>query len=299
MTDAEFVDRVKAGPGRRGARNRQSGARAGSSSPSARTTSSPSVTTPPGRAWGSSTSRRSAAWTWARASRSCTISPIPGTQLNLATQVPKANPPHRLHLPRSSRARSSTSASSRTCSGSIVDGIPDPRPLVLPDDWPAGNYPLCKAWKLVRPEEDHPRRKIMKFTIPIGPQHPALKEPISLRMTIEGEVIRDADIRLGYNHRGLEKLAEEKTWTPEHLPDRAHLRHLLPLPRHLLHPGRREAHGDRAAAPGPLPPATWSPSSSASTATSSGWASPATRPGSTPSSCTPGATGKSSWTSWR
>jgi membrane-bound hydrogenase subunit alpha len=52
----------------------------------------------------------------------------------------------------------------------------------------------------------------MKFTIPIGPQHPALKEPISLRMTIEGEVIRDADLRLGYNHRGLEKLAEEKTW---------------------------------------------------------------------------------------
>ncbi|MCJ7564300.1 MAG: nickel-dependent hydrogenase large subunit [Candidatus Aminicenantes bacterium] len=52
----------------------------------------------------------------------------------------------------------------------------------------------------------------MKFTIPIGPQHPALKEPISLRMTVEGEVIRDADIRLGYNHRGLEKLAEERTW---------------------------------------------------------------------------------------
>ncbi|MGQ9800294.1 MAG: hydrogenase large subunit [Candidatus Saccharicenans sp.] len=52
----------------------------------------------------------------------------------------------------------------------------------------------------------------MKFQIPIGPQHPALKEPISLRMTVEGEVIRDADIRLGYNHRGLEKLAEQKTW---------------------------------------------------------------------------------------
>jgi membrane-bound hydrogenase subunit alpha len=52
----------------------------------------------------------------------------------------------------------------------------------------------------------------MKFQIPIGPQHPALKEPISLRMTVEGEVIRDVDIRLGYNHRGLEKLAEEKSW---------------------------------------------------------------------------------------
>jgi NADH-quinone oxidoreductase subunit D len=31
-------------------------------------------------------------------------------------------------------------------------------------------------------------------------------------MTVDGEVIKDADLRLGYNHRGLEKLAEEKTW---------------------------------------------------------------------------------------
>lgn len=52
----------------------------------------------------------------------------------------------------------------------------------------------------------------MEFKVPIGPQHPALKEPISLRMTFEGEVIKDADIRLGYNHRGMEKLAEEKNW---------------------------------------------------------------------------------------
>ncbi|HPW17290.1 MAG TPA: nickel-dependent hydrogenase large subunit [Candidatus Aminicenantes bacterium] len=53
----------------------------------------------------------------------------------------------------------------------------------------------------------------MSFEIPIGPQHPALKEPISLRMTVEGEVITNADIRLGYNHRGIEKVAEEKNWT--------------------------------------------------------------------------------------
>ncbi|MGB9643101.1 MAG: nickel-dependent hydrogenase large subunit [Candidatus Ratteibacteria bacterium] len=51
-----------------------------------------------------------------------------------------------------------------------------------------------------------------RITIPIGPQHPALKEPISLRMTIEGEVVKDADVRLGYNHRGIEKLAESKTY---------------------------------------------------------------------------------------
>jgi len=53
----------------------------------------------------------------------------------------------------------------------------------------------------------------MSFVIPIGPQHPALKEPISLRMTVEGEVITGVDIRLGYNHRGLEKVAEDKNWT--------------------------------------------------------------------------------------
>jgi len=52
----------------------------------------------------------------------------------------------------------------------------------------------------------------MSFEIPIGPQHPALKEPISLRMTVEGEVITGVDIRLGYNHRGLEKLAEDRNW---------------------------------------------------------------------------------------
>ncbi|MCL5674689.1 MAG: nickel-dependent hydrogenase large subunit [Candidatus Omnitrophica bacterium] len=52
----------------------------------------------------------------------------------------------------------------------------------------------------------------MSITIPIGPQHPALKEPISLKMTFDGEIIKDADIRLGYNHRGLEKLFEGKSY---------------------------------------------------------------------------------------
>jgi len=52
----------------------------------------------------------------------------------------------------------------------------------------------------------------MKVQIPIGPQHPALKEPISLRMTVDGEVITDADIRLGYNHRGVEKVAEGRNY---------------------------------------------------------------------------------------
>jgi len=51
-----------------------------------------------------------------------------------------------------------------------------------------------------------------QFKVAIGPQHPALKEPISLRMTFEGEIVKDVDFRLGYNHRGVEKLAEQRTF---------------------------------------------------------------------------------------
>lgn len=43
--------------------------------------------------------------------------------------------------------------------GLVVDHIPDSRPLVLPDDWPAGNFPLRKDWKYERPEERIPGGK--------------------------------------------------------------------------------------------------------------------------------------------
>jgi ech hydrogenase subunit E len=51
-----------------------------------------------------------------------------------------------------------------------------------------------------------------RFTIPIGPQHPALKEPGHFRFTVDGEIITGAQVRLGYAHRGLEKLAERQNW---------------------------------------------------------------------------------------
>ncbi len=37
--------------------------------------------------------------------------------------------------------------------GLKVENIPDPRPLLLADDWPAGEYPLRKDWKFERPAE--------------------------------------------------------------------------------------------------------------------------------------------------
>jgi len=51
-----------------------------------------------------------------------------------------------------------------------------------------------------------------KVVIPIGPQHPALKEPESFRVILEGEKIVGVSLRLGYNHRGIEKACEERTY---------------------------------------------------------------------------------------
>ena len=51
-----------------------------------------------------------------------------------------------------------------------------------------------------------------KVILPIGPQHPSLKEPGSFRITLEGETVEKAVIELGYNHRGLEKTCESKTY---------------------------------------------------------------------------------------
>jgi membrane-bound hydrogenase subunit alpha len=51
-----------------------------------------------------------------------------------------------------------------------------------------------------------------KIVIPIGPQHPALKEPESFRVILEGEKIVGVSLRMGYNHRGIEKACEERTY---------------------------------------------------------------------------------------
>jgi NADH-quinone oxidoreductase subunit D len=52
-----------------------------------------------------------------------------------------------------------------------------------------------------------------KFNVPIGPQHPALKEPGHFEFEVEGEIVTGASVRLGYVHRGIEKGAENRNWT--------------------------------------------------------------------------------------
>jgi len=51
-----------------------------------------------------------------------------------------------------------------------------------------------------------------KVVIPLGPQHPALKEPESFALSLDGERIVGAAVNLGYNHRGIEKACESRTY---------------------------------------------------------------------------------------
>jgi len=54
-----------------------------------------------------------------------------------------------------------------------------------------------------------------EIKVPMGPQHPALKEPESFLVTLSGERIKELGVRLGYNHRGIEKACEERTYVQD------------------------------------------------------------------------------------
>jgi NADH-quinone oxidoreductase subunit D len=51
---------------------------------------------------------------------------------------------------------------------------------------------------------------MVEITVPIGPQHPALKEPVNFKVFAEGETIVRLELDISYNHRGIEKAAEQR-----------------------------------------------------------------------------------------
>jgi Ni,Fe-hydrogenase III large subunit len=50
----------------------------------------------------------------------------------------------------------------------------------------------------------------VSYRVPIGPYHPALEEPYKLDLVCEGETVRDAELHIGFNFRGIEYLAERR-----------------------------------------------------------------------------------------
>lgn len=99
-------------------------------------------------------------------------------------------------------------------------GLPDERRLVLPDDWPEDLYPLRKDTMDYRqrpaPTTDTETyefindSKTQSRVVPIGPLHITSDEPGHFRLFVDGERIVDADYRMFYVHRGMEKLAETR-----------------------------------------------------------------------------------------
>ena len=47
------------------------------------------------------------------------------------------------------------------------------------------------------------------FTIPVGPLHVALEEPMYFRIDVRGETIANVDIHAGHVHRGIEGVQHE------------------------------------------------------------------------------------------
>src|SRR5512134_697934 len=70
--------------------------------------------------------------------------------------------------------------------------------LFIPDDWPEGVYPMRQDFNIeqAKPVEGRRANELPEegavgenmFVVPIGPQHPALKEPGHFEFTVDGEI---------------------------------------------------------------------------------------------------------------
>ena len=106
--------------------------------------------------------------------------------------------------------------------GLVAEGLPDKRRLMLSDDWPQDLFPLRKdAMDYrhrpdMRSHYDEPEYEFLRpegsgiIDVPLGPLHITADEPGHFRLFCDGDTIVDADYRLFYQHRGMEKLAENR-----------------------------------------------------------------------------------------
>ncbi|MFA5861696.1 MAG: NADH-quinone oxidoreductase subunit C, partial [Candidatus Thermoplasmatota archaeon] len=104
--------------------------------------------------------------------------------------------------------------------GVPLEGHPDPRPVLQHRGWPLGAHPLQPEWRPTpttkRLEED-PDYGFLQVEgdgvceVPVGPIHAGIIEPGHFRFSIAGEPVLNLEIRLGYQHKGIEKLYQGRT----------------------------------------------------------------------------------------
>src|SRR3989339_531373 len=101
--------------------------------------------------------------------------------------------------------------------GLEAEGAVDLRRLNLHDEvWPKGHYPLLKDFQNPSgniEKSEYLFNKIQGegiFEIPVGPVHAGIIGPGHFRFSVAGEPIINLETRLGFTHRGVEKLFEGK-----------------------------------------------------------------------------------------
>jgi membrane-bound hydrogenase subunit alpha len=52
------------------------------------------------------------------------------------------------------------------------------------------------------------KKTVQKPVLAVGPFHPLQEEMEFFQLTVDGEIVTDIDVRISYNHRGIEKLSE-------------------------------------------------------------------------------------------
>ncbi len=98
--------------------------------------------------------------------------------------------------------------------GVTFEGHPNPRRLFLPYEWPK---PVESGWVPLKAKPTVPEAAV----VPLGPYHPALIEGEYFRLRVDGEEIVDADLKMGFKHRGIMKLFEDRSyWRGVYLSER-------------------------------------------------------------------------------
>jgi NADH-quinone oxidoreductase subunit D len=65
----------------------------------------------------------------------------------------------------------------------------------------------------MEPDVARPMFDTDELVINMGPQHPATHGVLRVVLKLDGEKVVDADVVIGYLHRGVEKLSENRDWT--------------------------------------------------------------------------------------
>ena len=140
-----------------------------------------------------------------------------GAYLVARTAVPRATPAlssHTTSYPGADRPERHI----RDMLGLVFSGHPDARRWTRHQAWKDSEFPLRRdfppaGWPRAQTPADHQYNFLLAqgsgvYEIPVGPVHAGIIEPGHFRFQAVGETVLKLEERLGYTHKGIEKIAE-------------------------------------------------------------------------------------------